>query len=159
MNQKIRFIYEPCDEIKQGKSVFTRDGSMIYVPSPSTCPFSIYPYHWSFEIVTSVVTENTYKLEHFLGNQVLWSCETAKLKIPTSSTGRLYVEIVFPHADGIYYSDYEQFCKNKYYDSDNKILAVGDIYGEGKCVEFTKGQYVVIDDSNRLVSAFCFISE
>ena len=45
------------------------------------------------------------------------------------------------------------------YDPDNKILAIGDIYGEGKCIEFAKGQYVVIDDFNRLVSAFSLISE
>ena len=32
-------------------------------------------------------------------------------------------------------------------------------YGEGKCIEFAKGQYVVIDDFNRLVSAFSLISE
>ena len=44
------------------------------------------------------------------------------------------MEIDFPHADGVYYSDYEQFCKKKYYDPDNKILAIGDIYGEGKCI-------------------------
>ena len=68
------------------------------------------------------------------------------------------MEINFPHADGIYYSDYEQFCKRKYYDPDNRILAIGDIYGKGKCIEFAKGQYVVIDDSNRLLSAFCLIS-
>ena len=37
--------------------------------------------------------------------------------------------------------------------------AIGDIYGEGKCIEFAKGQYVVIDDFNRLVSAFSLISE
>ena len=46
-----------------------------------------------------------------------------------------------------------------YTDPDNKILAIGDIYGEGKCIEFAKGQYVVIDDFNRLVSAFSLISE
>lgn len=132
---------------------------MIYVPSPSICPFSVYPYHWSFEIATSVVTENKYKLEHFLGNQGFLSCETAKLKKPTASAGCIYVEIDFPHADGVYYSNYEQFCKKKYYDPDNKILAIGDIYGEGKCIEFAKGQYVVIDDFNRLVSAFSLISE
>ena len=80
MKKQICIVYEPCDEIKQGKSVITGDGSMIYVPSPSICPFSVYPYHWSFEIATSVVTENKYKLEHFLGNQVFLSCETAKLK-------------------------------------------------------------------------------
>ena len=28
-----------------------------------------------------------------------------------------------------------------------------------KCIEFAKGQYVVIDDFNRLVSAFSLISE
>ena len=50
-------------------------------------------------------------------------------------------------------------AKKKYYDPDNKILAIGDIYGEGKCIEFAKGQYVVIDDFNRLVSAFSLISE
>ena len=111
-------------EIKQGKSIITGDGSMIYVPSPSICPFSVYPYHWSFEIATSVVAENKYKLEHFLGNQVFLSCETAKLKKPTASAGCIYVEIDFPHADGVYYSDYEQFCKKKYYDPDNKILAI-----------------------------------
>ena len=80
MKKQICIVYEPCDEIKQGKSVITGDGSMIYVPSPSICPFSVYPYHWSFKIATSVVTENKYKLEHFLGNQVFLSCETAKLK-------------------------------------------------------------------------------
>lgn len=80
MKKQICIVYEPCDEIKQGKSVITGDGSMIYVPSPSICPFSVYPYHWSFEIATSVVAENKYKLEHFLGNQVFLSCETAKLK-------------------------------------------------------------------------------
>ena len=159
MKKQICIVYEPCDEIKQGKSVITGDGSMIYVPSPSICPFSVYPYHWSFEIATSVVTENKYKLEHFLGNQVFLSCETAKLKKPTASAGCIYVEIDFPYADGVYYSDYEQFCKKKYYDPDNKIFAIGDIYGEGKCIEFAKGQYVVIDDSNRLVSAFSLISE
>ena len=134
MKKQICIVYEPCDEIKQGKSVITGDGSMIYVPSPSICPFSVYPYHWSFEIATSVVAENKYKLEHFLGNQVFLSCETAKLKKPTASAGCIYVEIDFPHADGVYYSDYEQFCKKKYYDPDNKILAIGDIYGEGKCI-------------------------
>ena len=159
MKKQICIVYEPCDEIKQGKSVITGDGSMIYVPSPSICPFSVYPYHWLFEIATSVVTENKYKLEYFLGNQVFLSCETAKLKKPTASAGCIYVEIDFPHADGVYYSDYEQFCKKKYYDPDNKILAIGDIYGEGKCIEFAKGQYVVIDDFNRLVSAFSLISE
>lgn len=50
-------------------------------------------------------------------------------------------------------------AKKKYYDPDNKILAIGYIYGEGKCIEFAKGQYVVIDDFNRLVSAFSLISE
>ena len=80
MKKQICIVYEPCDEIKQGKSVITGDGSMIYVPSPSICPFSVYPYHWSFEIATSVVAENKYKLEHFLGNQVFLSCETVKLK-------------------------------------------------------------------------------
>lgn len=159
MNKQICIVYEPCDEIKQGKSIVTDDASMIYIPSLSTCPFSIYPYHWSFEIATSVVTENKYALEHFLGNQVLLSCETAKLKIPTASNGRLYIEIKFPHADGIYYSDYEQFCKKKYYDPEKRIIAIGDIYGEGKCIEFAKGQYVVIDDSNRLVSAYSLISK
>lgn len=104
MKKQICIVYEPCDEIKQGKSVITGDGSMIYVPSPSICPFSVYPYHWSFEIATSVVTENKYKLEHFLGNQVFLSCETAKLKKPTASAGCIYVEIDFPHADGVYYS-------------------------------------------------------
>ena len=63
MKKQICIVYEPCDEIKQGKSVITGDGSMIYVPSPSICPFSVYPYHWSFEIATSVVTENKYKLQ------------------------------------------------------------------------------------------------
>ena len=91
MKKQICIVYEPCDEIKQGKSVITGDGSMIYVPSPSICPFSVYPYHWSFEIATSVVTENKYKLEHFLGNQVFLSCETAKLKKPTASAGCIYV--------------------------------------------------------------------
>ena len=80
MKKQICIVYEPCDEIKQGKSVITGDGSMIYVPSPSICPFSVYPYHWSFEIATSVVTENKYKLEHFLGNQVFLSCELQNLK-------------------------------------------------------------------------------
>ena len=159
MNKQIRIIYEPFDEIKQGKSVITEDGSMIYVPAPSICPFSIYPYHWSFEIATSFVAENKYKLENFLGNQVFLSCETAKLKKPTAFTGCLYVEIDFPRADGIYYSDYEQFCKRKFYDPDNRIIAVGNIYDKGKCIEFAKGQYAVIDESNRLVSAFSLISE
>ena len=63
MKKQICIVYEPCDEIKQGKSVITGDGSMIYVPSPSICPFSVYPYHWSFEIATSVVTESKYKLQ------------------------------------------------------------------------------------------------
>ena len=40
MKKQICIVYEPCDEIKQGKSVITGDGSMIYVPSPSKCPFS-----------------------------------------------------------------------------------------------------------------------
>lgn len=39
MKKQICIVYEPCDEIKQGKSVITGDGSMIYVPSPSICPF------------------------------------------------------------------------------------------------------------------------
>lgn len=104
MKKQICIVYEPCDEIKQGKSVITGDGSMIYVPSPLICPFSVYPYHWSFEIATSVVTENKYKLEHFLGNQVFLSCEIAKLKKPTASAGCIYVEIDFLHADGVYYS-------------------------------------------------------
>lgn len=73
MKKQICIVYEPCDEIKQGKSVITGDGSMIYVPSPSICPFSVYPYHWSFEIATSVVTENKYKLEHFLAQDVFES--------------------------------------------------------------------------------------
>ena len=158
MNKQIRFIYEPCEEIQQGKSIITEDGSMIYVPSPSICYFSVYPCDWSFEIATSLIADNRYKLEHFLGNQVFLNCETAKLKKPNAVIGCIYVEIGFPHADGIYYSDYEQFSKKKYYDPHNKIIAVGDIYGEGKCIEFTKGQYVVVDEFGRLVSAYCHIT-
>lgn len=159
MYKQISIIYEPCDVIKQGKSVITDDTSMIYIPPVSTCPFSIYPYHWSFEIATSVVAENMYVLEHFLGNQVFMCCETAELKIPTASKGHLYIEFKFPHADGIYYSDYERFCKRKYYDPEKRIIAIGDIYAEGKCIEFAEGQYLVIDDSKRLVSAYSLISK
>lgn len=158
MKEEIRFICEPNDTNNQGTTILTDDGSMVFSSPSPICAFSIYPYHWSFEITTSVISENIYALEYCLGNQVLLNCTTTNLAIPPSITGRVYVTLSFSHADGVYYSDYERFMKEKYFDPQKRIIAVGNIHAVGQCIEFTKGHYVVIDDHDRLIAVYVQVS-
>lgn len=156
MSMKIIFLPEYASAIPNGKTRITRDKSMLFEPPISTDAFSIYPYHWSFELTTQKITDNKFLLRYAMGSLCFIQYTNAELVIPKSEQGKIYV--VFsesPCGDGFYYSEYCKFQKKKYFDAKNKILAVGDVnVSHGKCVEFASGQFAVIGDSGKLVAIY-----
>jgi len=149
---ELEIVY--CESILLGKAVMTKDESIIFKPTPPICSFSIHPYDWSFELTTQRVSENKYLICYALASFCFFKCEHANLTMPRAQKGKIFISLDFPHADGIYYSDYVPFAQKKYYDPQNKIFAVGDITATGKSIEFANGQIAVINEMNRLVAVY-----
>ncbi len=154
MREKIEIRFEYCDDIFSGKSILTRDQSIVFEPSPQICSFSVHLYDWSFELTTQCISEHSYLICYALANLGFYNCETESLTIPKAKRGRVSIHLSFPHADGIYYSDYVPFSCKKYYDPQKKIYAVGDINSTGSTIEFANGQFAVIDELARLTTVY-----
>lgn len=157
MDEHIFFSYDCDKKGVEGNTVLTNDGSMIYEPSFMVGPFSVYPYHWSFEITTQTITSKKYKLRYAMGYLCTENCVETELSIPDALSGQVFLNLNFNPSDGIYYNDFFPFICHKYYDSSKKILAVGDIESEGICIEFAEGQFVVIDAENHLIAVYIVI--
>ena len=156
MCMKIIFSIEYNNLIPNGTTKITKDQSILFDPPVAIDSFSIYPYHWSFELTTKKLTEKQYLLRFAMGSLCLLNYTSAKLTIPKSKRGRIYVSFSSPPCtDGIYYNEFSKFQKKKYYDTKNKTLAVGNIsISYGICVEFASGQFAVIDKSGDLVAIY-----
>ena len=154
MSNYIKLEFEYCENIPFGKAVMTKDDSIVFEPSLPICSFSIHPYDWSFELTTQRVSENEYLICYALASLCFFKCEHTNLTIPRAQKGKIFIRLNFPHADGIYYSDYAPFVRKKYYDSHNKIFAVGDITATGKSIEFANGQIAVIDEMGKLMAVY-----
>lgn len=154
MSSNIEFIFEYCENIPFGKTVITKDESIVFEPAPSICAFSIHPYDWSFELTTQRISENKYLICYALASLCFLKCERANLTMPRAQKGRLFIHLNFPHADGIYYSDFAPFVRKKFYDSQNKVFVVGDITASGKSIEFANGQIAVINETGELTAIY-----
>ena len=161
MSMKILFLVEYDDVIPSGENRITSDMSIVFEPSITIDSFSIHPYHWSFELTTQEVTQNKYLLRYAIGTLCLLDCTNTELKIPKSRRGRVYASFSLPPcADGIYYSKYSAFQEKKYYDTRNKIFAIGDIsVSQGECVEFARGQFAVINNSSELTAVYICLDQ
>ena len=157
--KNIYFEVEYCDIIPSGSSVLTNDGSLLFEPSIDIDAFSLYPYHWSFELTTKKIDQNKYLIRYAMGGFCLNESINAKIDIPQSQKGKVYINFPFPpHADGVYYNDFCSFIEKKYFDNQNSILAVGNIKAtKGICVEFSEGQYAFINDNNKLEALYVYI--
>lgn len=159
MSMRIVFLPEYNNAIPNGKNRITGDRSILFEPPISTDSFSIYPYHWSFELTTQKVTDNKYMLRNAIGSLCLVNYTEAELVIPKSERGRIFVTFSnAPSGDGIYYSKYCEFQKTKYYDAKNKILAIGNIdESNGACIEFACGQFAVVNELGDLLAVYVSI--
>ena len=161
MSMKIVFFVEYDNKIPIGKNKITTDLSILFEPSISIDAFSIYPYHWSFELTTQEIWKDKYLLRYAMGSLCLLNCCNAELEIPEAQRGKVYINFSSPPcADGIYYSKYSAFQEKKYYDTKNKIFAIGDISAShGKCVEYASGQFAVINDLGELVAIYVCVDQ
>ncbi|MCH5192126.1 MAG: hypothetical protein J1F23_08195 [Oscillospiraceae bacterium] len=159
MNNHIEFELEYCDNILLGKTVITKDESIVFQPFPPICSFSIHPYDWSFELTTQQISENKYLICCALASLCFFKCESANLTMPRAQKGKIFVHLNFSHADGIYYSNYAPFACKKFYDPQNKIFAVGDITATGKSIEFADGQIAVFNGLGSLTAVYINISQ
>ena len=144
------------EHIPIGKNIITRDSSILFEPSPFIDAFSIYPYHWSFELTTQKISETQYILRYALGSVCFLNCEFTKLAIPESTHGKVFATLTRPPcADGIYYNKYHTFLTKKYYDKKERIFAIGDIKAtQCKCIEIAFGQFVLISNCGELVAVY-----
>lgn len=154
MSMQIELRHEYCEEILTGKSIVTEDKSIIFEPAPPISSFSIHLYDWSFELTTRQVSENKYLICYALASFCFSKCKCANLNIPSAQKGKLFIYLDFPHADGVYYSDCVPFVRERFYDHNNKIFAIGDIAASGKSIEFADGQIAVIDETGRLTAVY-----
>lgn len=156
MSRKITFLVEYENMIPFGKNKVTTDMSILFETSIAIGSFSIHPYHWSFELTTQEVSQNKYLLRYATGSLCLMNCRNTTLSIPESQRGKIYASFNFsPCADGIYYNQYSMFAEKKYFDTENKIFAVGDVSTvHQKCVEFASGQFAVINDLGELLAIY-----
>ena len=154
MRNYIEIELEYCENIFWGESVITKDESIVFEPTPPICAFSIHPYDWSFELTTQRVAENKYLICCALAALCFFKCERVNLTLPRAQKGKIFIYLNFPHADGIYYTDYAPFVCKKFYDPQNRIFAVGDITATGQGIEFAKGQIAVVDKTGRLTAVY-----
>ena len=80
--QELSFQIEPCGSIPEGRNLLTEDGSLLFEPSPDIGPFSLHPFHWSFELTTQAVTPVCFLLRYGMGNLLFANCQEATLHIP-----------------------------------------------------------------------------
>ena len=158
--QKLSFQIEPCGSIPEGRNLLTADGSLLFEPSPDSGPFSLHPFHWSFELTTQAVTPVCFLLRYGMGNLLFANCQEATLHIPPGDTGKIYA--VFdapPLGDGVYCSKYFPFRETAFFDSANRVFALGDLTAEGRCVEFAMGQFLVIGSRGKLTAVYVQLGE
>lgn len=156
MKKNIVFLLECCDSIPCGQNILTNDGSLLFEPSLEIDAFSLYPYHWSFELTTKSIDPDKYLIRYAMGGLCLSGSVNSQIDIPPSIKGRVYIRFPFmPNADGVYYSKFCDFTERKYFDNQNSILAVGNIHANnGTCVEFAKGQYAFVNNDNELEAVY-----
>lgn len=161
MTKNIYFSVEYCDSIPMGQNIVSVDGSLLFDPSIDIDAFSLYPYHWSFELTTKNIDPNKYLIRYAMGGLCLNGSINAQINIPQSIKGKVYMHFsFFPNADGVYYNDFFDFIEKKYFDNHNSILAVGNIEANnGICIEFAEGQYALINEKNMLEALYVHIDK
>lgn len=159
MTNPICFSIEYKERIVSGRNVITDDNSIVFETDDSVGSFSIHPYDWSFEITVEHNTLNRGRLQYALGSVCLQNAKRASLSIPASQQGRVYVNMNFPDADGIYYSDFSPFLNSMFYDKNCGIFAVGDVsFDRGVCVEFAEDQFIVLTETGELKAIYVQLS-
>ncbi len=158
MSEYIDLNYEYCEGIPVGRSIITADQSIIFSPSPSICAFSLYPYHWSFELTTQRLSENDYLISYAMATCCFLHCKNKRLTMPSAQKGKIFLHVGLPHADGLYYNEFMPFVQKKYYDPYKNIYAIGDLNAKGLGIEFAKGQIAIFNESNKLCAVYVELS-
>ena len=155
MSMRVNILIKK-DSISNGKTVIDADGSILYIPNRTIqlSPFSLYFCDWKTEITTSLYTNGYYSMEYLSG--VFFESDFIKssINIPASEQAGVFLKLDPLDSDGIYYDEHYYFPNTKYFDKSKKIIAVGDIQSEGKCIEFAKENYVLISEDMLIKALF-----
>ena len=122
----------------------------------------IFPFLWSFSIIVEQIESHDsdkwngarYRFLYYEAKDMFYGCEERKIRIPKAIKDCIYIDIYDSHYDHLYYCDYsENFLCASFYDKIANIYAVGNPDSQGECIEFTKGQYALINDT-KLVAIY-----
>ena len=153
---RVFFEWELDNHIPEGKNVISKDMSLLFEPSIYISAFSIYPYHWSFELTTVMVSPTRFLIRFGMCNLRFVNYTSATLNIPCSSKGKVYAEFDAPPlGDGIYYNKHYHFLERAFFDESKGLLAIGAIYTAAqKCIEIAHNQFVSIGNNGVLLAMY-----
>lgn len=108
----------------------------------------LYLYDWSVSVELDTAEQHRFvRINSLLHME---DCKLESLPLWERQKGTIWIENM--GSGGVFYSDYYPFARRKYYDRDKNQFAIGDIYADGKCIEFSHGNYALLDEAGHLMA-------